>query len=236
MARTRYDLAVAHSKRMAVLEIACGAGWGLDYLSDYAALLAGGDLESTNLDIARSRVPGANLLQFHPHSLPFRAESFDTVLIFEALYDFGDVGRSMSECVRILRSGGHLLLAVANPDRRGFHPRPRGVRHLNSEGLRLLLEVSGFEASMFGAYRSAPRTMRERLRLPTTGLAQQADVARRSRRGNTRIKSLIYGPMSTFEGLRTSDVPGEVPVPLDGSRAASSFKNLYAVARKRPDQ
>src|SRR5438270_3583084 len=90
MARTRYEFAALHSTDRDVLELACGTGFGVEYLADVARFVVGADIATGNLEKARRHVPGASFVRLDGHDLPFRSQSFDTVTIFEAVYYFSD--------------------------------------------------------------------------------------------------------------------------------------------------
>ena len=52
MMMTRYNLAKEYSINKDIIEIACGSGTGLGYLSEFAKTVVGGDIDQELLEIA----------------------------------------------------------------------------------------------------------------------------------------------------------------------------------------
>lgn len=105
-----------------VLDVGCGRGGGAAYVHRYL-----GPAETAGCDIARRSVAfcrkvhgGVAGLGFHhgcATALPFAAESFDAVLNVESAHCYPDRAAFFSEAFRVLRPGGHLLLADFTPPR-----------------------------------------------------------------------------------------------------------------------
>src|ERR1044071_9204616 len=68
---------VAPGKRL--LDVACGAGFGLSRAAMRGAALSGLDASAALLDLARQRVPTADLRVGDMETLPYADESFDVV-------------------------------------------------------------------------------------------------------------------------------------------------------------
>lgn len=91
MLYTRYHLAARHCEGKAVLEVACGAGLGLRYISHRARHVVGGDIDEKNLRLAREIDQGQDrvrLCRLDAQSLPFADRCFDTVILYEASTTF----------------------------------------------------------------------------------------------------------------------------------------------------
>jgi SAM-dependent methyltransferase len=228
MARTRYEFAALHSKDRDILELACGTGFGVEYLADVARAVTGADIATGNLEQARRHVPGAMFVRLDGHDLPFGACSFDTVIVFEAVYYFADPRRVLGECRRVLRPQGSLLLSLPNPERRGFHASPHSVEYFSLSELDGLLRQAGFRPELFGGFSTADAGVRERVVGALTGFAQSMRIVPRDLRGRARIKRLLYGKLPPFEGLRSSPVAPAALVPLEPRAAVTDFKTLYA--------
>jgi SAM-dependent methyltransferase len=105
-----------------VLDVGCGRGGGAAHVHRHL-----GPAETTGCDIARGSVAfcrkvhaGVAGLGFHHGSataLPFAAESFDAVLNVESAHCYPDRAAFFAEAFRVLRPGGHLLLADFTPPR-----------------------------------------------------------------------------------------------------------------------
>ncbi len=108
-----------------VLEVGCGYGRNLVALAPLdAACVAGTDVARDELIRARARTAElppherARLLiaQQEPWRLPFRDGTFDLVVLWQVLEHLGaeTKRRVVDECVRVLRSGGHVLVETPN--------------------------------------------------------------------------------------------------------------------------
>jgi SAM-dependent methyltransferase len=130
-----------------LLDAGCGTGgflrWALD--EGQAKTVAGVDIGSAAVELARSRVPEADLHVSALRDLPFADGSFDLVVSNDVLQhvDEPDVDRSLSELRRVLVPGGRLLVRT-NGSRRLRRERS-DWRAYDRETLRTVLERSGLE-------------------------------------------------------------------------------------------
>ena len=108
-----------------VLDAGCGTGGALSRQQRLggAAVLAGVDIGSAAIELARTRVPEADLHVAPLVELPFDDASFDLVLTNDVLQHVpeDDVDASLAELRRVLAPGGVLLL------------RTNGARRLRRE-------------------------------------------------------------------------------------------------------
>src|SRR5215469_8598339 len=102
--RYRKSGELAAGKRL--LEVGCGAGMGLAYLSTRAARVVGGDYTMTLVKEARAHIERTPLLRFDAQHLPFADGSFDVVLMLEMIYYIPDLDQSLAEARRVLAPGG----------------------------------------------------------------------------------------------------------------------------------
>ncbi len=136
-----------------VLEVGCGAGQGVGDLASVAKSVRAGDCSATLLNIAREHY-GARFAfeQFDAGRLPCADDAFDVVVIFEALYYIPEIEMFFSECRRVLRHEGALLIASANKDLFDFNASPHSSRYLGVMELGEELGRHGF-APRFSAMR-----------------------------------------------------------------------------------
>jgi ubiquinone/menaquinone biosynthesis C-methylase UbiE len=105
-----------------VLEVACGPGLSLDYLSRAGGgvRLAGIDASGAMLRLAATNLggvsPAPGLAQASARHLPFRDESFDLVFATRFIHMFRHKRSVVDELKRVTRRGG--LVAIE------FYPRP----------------------------------------------------------------------------------------------------------------
>ena len=95
-------------------DIGCGCGRNLLYASNFAKRLIGVDLSQISLDLARDFVNSDKLELKKGNNLdiPLASDMADLVISDGVCHHTGDTLRAFSECVRILRPGGKLYLAV----------------------------------------------------------------------------------------------------------------------------
>ncbi len=148
----RYAWAQTAVTGLAVLDAACGEGYGSSLLATTAASVDGIDLSADAIEHARTRYarPGLRFTQGDCLQLPFEDAQFDAVVSFETLEHLADQDRLLAEFRRVLRPSGFLLLS--SPDRRTYrdltgYDNPFHVRELYRDQLEALL------ARHFPAYR-----------------------------------------------------------------------------------
>jgi len=102
-----------------VLEVGCGRGGGAAFVVDRfgPSSLVGLDLAEKAIAHCRGAHvrPGLEFRVGDAENLPFADASFDVVLNVESSHCYPDVSRFLAEVQRVLRPGGHLLLADARP-------------------------------------------------------------------------------------------------------------------------
>ncbi len=99
----------------AVLEIGSGRGGGAWYVHRYLrpATMQGMDRSTAAVDLSRKRIQASGLSYDvgDAESIPLPDASVDVVLNVESCHCYGSVPTFLSEVRRVLRPGGHLLLA-----------------------------------------------------------------------------------------------------------------------------
>ena len=151
MMAARYAWACSRSLGKDVLEVACGSGTGLGALAAVARTVEASDVDHANLRAAERHygqhsnihIQYADALQ-----LPYPDASFDTVLLFEAIYYLGNAKRFFDEARRVLRPEGRLLVATVNREWTGFNASPFSIRYYSASELEAELKLSGFRTSL----------------------------------------------------------------------------------------
>ena len=100
---------------MRVLDLGCGQGrdllpWGVIPSDEVIGL----DIDSSRLRIARVNFPGRNFVCGAGESLPFKNQSFESVISGVAL-PYMNIPKALAEIHRILMPGGNLLLSLHLP-------------------------------------------------------------------------------------------------------------------------
>ncbi|WP_374010379.1 class I SAM-dependent methyltransferase [Leifsonia sp. LS-T14] len=100
-----------------VLDAGCGSGPILSDLRDRGAIVTGFDSSAGILDQARHRL-GADADLFLADlatPLPFSDDTFDDVIVSQALHYLKDWGPTLSEFRRVLKPGGRLIVSEEHP-------------------------------------------------------------------------------------------------------------------------
>lgn len=108
-----------------VLEIGCGTGHALRWLSDAGARAVGLDLSAGMLSRARKVIKErAELCQGDALRLPFKSSCFNAIFLSFTLELFpeSEIPLLLAECRRVLRWDGRLgVVALAKENRRSVH-------------------------------------------------------------------------------------------------------------------
>ncbi len=130
-----------------LLDAGCGTGAFLRFLFDRRAVAsaAGIDLSPEAVELARKRVPEAELAVASLTHLPFADESFDAATLNDVLQHVpeDEVERSLVELRRVLRPGAPLVVRTGSA-RRARQERP-DWRLYDRASLRAELERGGFD-------------------------------------------------------------------------------------------
>jgi SAM-dependent methyltransferase len=153
-------------------------GTGLvPWLSKSFTRVAAIDVSPVVVELARERCPGIEAETADARELPFRDESFDTVVSNSTLDHFptrDDIARALGEFRRVLQPGGTLLVTLDNPINPVVALRnalPERVRTASGmvpfavgatcgpRRLRSVLERTGFKVTRMGAVFHCPRVL-----------------------------------------------------------------------------
>jgi SAM-dependent methyltransferase len=140
-----------------VLEAGCGEGYGADLIAGIARRVVAVDYDEAAVAHVRSRYARVQVMQANLAQLPLPDASVDVVVNFQVIEHLWDQAQFVSECARLLRPSG--LLMVSTPNRITFSPgrdtpiNPFHTRELNACELTQLLVDAGFsEVSISGLF------------------------------------------------------------------------------------
>ena len=227
----RYRFATEYSKNKDVLEVACGGGVGLGLLAKEASSVVGGDIDPTNVRIAQQTYQDHPTIRIHlldACALPFEDQSFDTILLFEAIYYLSDTSAFFAECRRVLKPGGTLIIESANKEWLDFNHSAFSTQYYSLSELHELLRVNGFSAKMYKSYAcETTNSLVSRLKR----LAVKYHLIPRSMKFKQYLKRLVFGKLvkmpADISGFTGSYIqPEEVTPDLRDLQ----FKVMYAVA------
>ena len=95
-----------------VLDVGCGSGAFLRAAADHGAAVCGLDASAALLEIARERVPEADLSQGDLEHLPYVDDSFDAVCGFNAFFFADDMVAALREAGRVAKPGAPVVIQV----------------------------------------------------------------------------------------------------------------------------
>jgi SAM-dependent methyltransferase len=104
--------AIAVRPGTALLDAGCGGGFALQLAAKRGATVTGFDACGPLLDIARERVPDADLRQGDLESLPFAEHTFDAVTAFNSIQFASDLLAVMGELRRVARPGAPVAILI----------------------------------------------------------------------------------------------------------------------------
>jgi SAM-dependent methyltransferase len=114
-----------------VLEVGCGSGVFLRAAADRGAHVVGVDASETLAELARARVPEADVLVGDMQFLPFEDDSFDVVAGFNAFFFAADMVAALREAGRVARNGAPVVIQVwGRPERCDLTAMKRAVMSL----------------------------------------------------------------------------------------------------------
>lgn len=230
----RYHFARKFAKGKDVLEVACGSGIGLGYLQEVANTVIGGDIDEQNVQIAREHYKNRiNVQVMDAHALPFPENSFDLLLLYEAIYYLKEPKIFIREASRVLRNGGVLIICTVNKDWKDFHPSPYTFNYFSVPELYDSLKDEFSEIEMYGAFKVEYKGVKAKLISLLKRLAVNFNLIPGSLNARAYLKRIFMGklfpiPKELKEGL----CQYHEPVSLSPHKKCEEFKIIYAVAKK----
>jgi ArsR family transcriptional regulator len=131
-----------------VLDVGSGDGAAAGAIAPYCRSLTCIDASPRMIDAAKARLashPHVRAEVADVHALPFRAGSFDSVVVFHTLTYAENPARALEECARVLRPGGRLVLLSLDRHKHSAVTAPYGERHagFSPRTLRAMLSRAG---------------------------------------------------------------------------------------------
>jgi SAM-dependent methyltransferase len=101
-----------------VLDIGCGVGAFLRLVTDRDARAFGLDASDALLDVARQRLPDADLRVGEMEALPYEDDTFDLVTGFNSFFFANDIVAAVREAGRVAKPGSPVVIQVWGPHER----------------------------------------------------------------------------------------------------------------------
>jgi len=216
-----------------VLEVACGSGIGAGYLSNLAARYVAGDYDEAVLKIARAYYgERVDFRQFDAQDLPFGNDTFDVVVMLEAIYYVPHPEKFVRESKRVLRNGGYVLLATANKDLYDFAPSPYSIRYFGVPELRDLFSDFGFSVECFGYLSVNEVSLRQRILRPVKKFAVATGLMPKTKEGKKWLKRIVFGKVFPMPAeIKPDMIAYHPPTPIPLDRADKEHKVIYCAAK-----
>ena len=126
---------------MRILDLGCGDGRFSRMLAGRGAHPAGVDVIAEMASTAHRRGPGDYTIS-DAAKLPFRDKTFDLVVSYITLVDIPDYRGAISECARVLKPGGSIVVANLGFTSANAFPNTGWLRH--ADGRRLYFAVDNY--------------------------------------------------------------------------------------------
>jgi SAM-dependent methyltransferase len=222
----RYKFAQSFCKGKDVLELASGGGQGLGLLAKVARNVIGSDIDEKNLEYMRSSYlswPNVTVACIDAQDIKLANASVDVVILFEAIYYLTDSNAFLSECKRVLKRPGKLIICSANKEWRDFNPSVFSVHYFSAKELAELLISNGFAAQMFYSDQVSYDGYAAKILSIIKRIAVRLHCIPRSMRFKKYLKRIVMGPL----------IP--MPAVLDDSLDANIHPNVLNLDCYDPD-
>lgn len=232
---TRYQFARQYCRGKDVLELACGTGQGLGYLGEAAKTIVGGDYSEPILRIAqrhyRHRIP---LLRLDAQALPFKNESFDVIVLFEAIYYLGDCEAGVREWVRVLRPHGTILICTANKDLPDFNPSPYSFRYFSPLDFNDLLVPLNFKVKYSGDCPVDYSGLKQQVISLIRRIMVKWQLMPKTMAGKKLLKRLAFGRLLPLPAeLTEAEAIYPLPRPIAADKIDTHHKVIFVSAHLR---
>ncbi len=143
------------------LDAGCGTGYGTHLLSQKSEFTLGIDYAAQALEYARARYAGDGLAfaAMNCHRLALADASFDWVISLEVFEHLEDSDAFLSECRRVLRPGGRMILSTPNRASWDLHMRSiekdyeYHINMMDKRGLLAALRKHFENVELYGQWR-----------------------------------------------------------------------------------
>ena len=228
----RYSWAADLSAGCDVLEVACGVGQGVGLMARKAKSVQAGDFSEAMVDRARSHYRERfKFSQFDAQEMPYPNDTFDVIVIHEAMYYIRDAERFVAEACRVLRPRGRVLLTNSNKDLFDFNPSPFSTTYHGVTDLKELFESFAFTTQFWGSQPVKNMGLREKITRPLKLFAVKFGLMPKTMRGKQLLKRVIFSkPVIMPSEILPDSSIREKLVPLDSSSPCKSHKIIYCCA------
>ncbi|MBA7478706.1 2-methoxy-6-polyprenyl-1,4-benzoquinol methylase [subsurface metagenome] len=207
---------------------------GLSYLAKKANRVVGCDIDEDILKYPNETYKDREditVMQADAQDLPFDDNSFDVVMLYEAIYYLPEPEKFVNEAKRILKDGGVLIVCTVNKEWSGFNPSPYTFKYFSASEFHALLSQEFSNTELYGAFPSSTGSTTEKILLLIKRLAVTFRLIPKTMKAKEYLKRLFFGKLTPLP-REIDDHNGEYQQPqlLDCSNSDGQYKILYAVA------
>jgi len=232
----RYFFAAEFGEGKDILEVACGAGLGLGMMAQSAQRVIGGDIDEKILAFPQKHYKDRKNIEIKcldAQKLLFPDNSFDVVILFEAIYYLPDPRQFVHEASRVLRINGTLLIATANKDWADFNPSPFSTRYFSVPELSSLLREKFQKVEIYGAFPVLADTLKSRIISLIKRIAVALHLMPKTMKGKEIYKRIIFGQLVILPPeIKMEMAQYTPPVPISSEEPEKLHMVIYAVAKK----
>ncbi|MEW6620281.1 MAG: class I SAM-dependent methyltransferase [bacterium] len=229
---TRYHFAGLFCEGKNVLEVACGSGQGLGYLTHKAKKVVGVDIDKKLLEtIQRHYKDRIQLLRANAQQLPFKDKSFDVVILYEAIYYLSCPERFIEESARILTDKGILLICTVNKEWHDFNPSPYSTKYFSVRELYSLLKQRFINVEIYGASPISD-AVKDKIISIIKRFAVKFHLIPETMKGKEFFKRIFCGKLVPLPPEIKDGIAEYIPpVPISYDLPIYQYKVLFAVGK-----
>lgn len=160
-----------------VVDVACGVGYGSDYLGAAATTVVGVEIAEEAIATARTRYRHDNVyfVLGNAEQLPFPDSSIDAVTCFEGIEHFRDPAAHLDEVVRVLKPEATYFVSTPHPNMHAHgEDNPFHLHEFEPERFEAMLRRRFTSVEMLGQRRVQTETHMKAQKLDALGLRRLA--------------------------------------------------------------
>lgn len=191
-----------------LLDVGCGGGQALQRLADLGWQVEGVDFDPEAVEIAQKNSLDVRLGSLEPQA--YAPDSFDAVTVSHVIEHVHDPLSLLCECRRILKPGGHLVVATPNSGSWGHRTfganwmhldPPRHLYIFNEQSLRWFAAKAGFkQIRLWTTIRDADGVFVGSRAIARTGRHRMEGVARNPFHWNRRMQFVEWALLKLRPG------------------------------------
>ena len=231
---TRYSWAASLATHKRVLEVACGAGVGLEHICALAKSLEAWDIEEANVDLALLNCKNYSakkltILKKPAEDLSKVAEnSFDLIIAFECTYYFDDPEAFFAEAYRVLSPNGRLIISSVNPSWHSFNPSPYSRHYYDAPEFSEVLSKIGFDVTAYRCFTDFPDGVVQNFKKKIKLVAVKYKLIPKTMKGKAILKRLFMGRLFTIpSNIFTANAEIKKLEVFDGNCVSNYHKMIY---------